>query len=83
MLPDAVVIWGSLAFQRRSAPRYAEVRDQVGGLNGQLVSNNLGGIATIKSFTAEAVEVERIAGESDAYRHANRAPSGSAPRSCR
>ena len=40
---------------RLLAPRYAAVREQVGMLNSQL-SNNLGGIATIKSFTAEAHE---------------------------
>ena len=46
-------------FQRSIAPRYAAVRDQAGMVNSQL-SNNLAGIATIKSFTAEDREVERI-----------------------
>ena len=39
-------------------------------LNGTL-ANNLGGIATIKAFTAEERETARVAGESDAYRVAN------------
>jgi ATP-binding cassette subfamily B protein len=43
----------------------------VGLLNGQL-SNNLSGIATIKSYTAEAHEVRRISAESEAYRQSNR-----------
>ena len=47
------------------------MREQVGLLNGQL-SNNLGGIATIKSFTAEPYELARITDESDAYRQRNR-----------
>jgi ATP-binding cassette subfamily B protein len=53
-------------------PRYAKVREKVGFLNGQL-SNNLSGIATIKSFTAEKFETERIRGLSNAYRTSNNA----------
>jgi ATP-binding cassette subfamily B protein len=71
MLPMPIIIWGSIRFQRRLAPRYAAVREQVGILNGQL-SNNLSGIATIKSFTAEAHEVERVGEESNIYRNRNR-----------
>ncbi|MBN2469774.1 MAG: ABC transporter ATP-binding protein, partial [Anaerolineae bacterium] len=52
-------------------PRYAAVRAQVSILNGQL-ANNLGGIATIKSFTSEAHEVERISAASEEYRVRNR-----------
>jgi len=70
-LPVPLVLWGSFLFQRRIAPRYASVRERVAWLNGQL-SNNLGGIATIKSFTAEDHEVERIREASDAYRESNR-----------
>jgi ATP-binding cassette subfamily B protein len=40
-------------------------------LNGQL-ANNLTGMTTIKSFTAEEYEVGRIAAESQAYRQSNR-----------
>jgi ATP-binding cassette subfamily B protein len=47
------------------------VREQVGRLSGTL-ANNLGGIATIKAFTAEDREAARVAGESDAYRQTNR-----------
>jgi ATP-binding cassette subfamily B protein len=43
----------------------------VGLLNGQL-ANNLRGITTIKSFTAEDYEVGRIESQSDAYRQSNR-----------
>ncbi|PRQ08322.1 ABC transporter ATP-binding protein [Enhygromyxa salina] len=70
LLPMPLVIWGSVSIQRRLEPRYREVREQVGLLNAQLV-NNLGGVATIKSFTAEAHEVERIATLSRAYEAAN------------
>jgi ATP-binding cassette subfamily B protein len=71
MLPIPIILWGSFKYQRLLQPRYAEVRERVGLLNGQL-SNNLSGIATIKSFATEAYETERIRGESDAYRQANR-----------
>ena len=71
MLPMPFILWGSIAFQRRLAPRYADVREKVSLLNGQL-ANNLTGITTIKSFTAEEYETGRIAVESQAYRQSNR-----------
>jgi ATP-binding cassette, subfamily B, bacterial len=71
-LPIPVILWGSVKFQARMEPRYAAVREQAAVLNGQL-ANNLGGVATIKSFTAEEREIERIGVESDRYRLANRA----------
>ncbi|WP_017296632.1 ABC transporter ATP-binding protein [Nodosilinea nodulosa] len=71
MLPIPFVLWGSIAFQRRLAPRYADVRDKAGLISGRL-ANNLSGIATIKSFTAEAYERDRVTLDSDAYRRSNR-----------
>ena len=70
-LPMPIILWGSFRFQRRIEPRYAAVRDQAGSISAQL-ANSLGGMATIKSFTAEDREVARIAEESSAYREANR-----------
>jgi ATP-binding cassette subfamily B protein len=70
MLPVPFVLWGSFKFQTLLTERYAQVRASVGALNGQL-SNNLSGIATIKSFTTEAYEAQRIASLSDAYRRSN------------
>ncbi|WP_293057720.1 ABC transporter ATP-binding protein, partial [Moorena sp. SIO3F7] len=52
------------------APRYAAVREKVGLLNGQL-ANNLTGITTIKSFTAEEYEAKRIESQSLGYQHSN------------
>ena len=69
--PIPVILWGTFRYQRRLAPLYQGVRSQVGVLSGTL-ANNLGGIATIKAFTAEDREVERVGRESDAYRIANR-----------
>lgn len=70
VLPMPIIIWGSIRFQKWLAPRYMRVREQVGVLNGQL-ANNLGGIATIKSFTAESHELERVRQESNEYRRRN------------
>ncbi len=68
--PIPLILWGTFLYQRRLEPRYAAVRARVGDLAGTL-SNNLGGMATIKAFTAEQREVARVAGESEAYRDAN------------
>ncbi|MEM9070373.1 MAG: ABC transporter ATP-binding protein [Myxococcota bacterium] len=69
-LPIPLILWGSFRFQRRLEPRYAAVRERAGALNATL-ANDLGGIATIKAFSAEAREVERVRQESSAYRKAN------------
>ena len=70
VLPIPFIIWGSIAFQKLLTPRYAEVREKVGLLSSRL-SNNLSGITTIKSFTTEAYEIERLRRESEAYRQSN------------
>lgn len=71
MLPMPFIVWGSIIFQRKLAPRYAEVREKVSLLNSRL-SNNLSGITTIKSFTTEDYERQRVRLESEAYRQSNR-----------
>ncbi len=71
ILPIPFVAWGSIRFTSILEPLYKAVREKAGLLNGQL-ANNLGGIATIKSFTAEKYESGRIRGFSDDYRLTNR-----------
>ena len=68
--PIPVIVWASVLYQRKLEPRYRGVRNQVGVLSGTL-ANNLGGIATIKAFTAETREAARVGGESQAYAAAN------------
>ena len=70
-IPIPVILWGSLRFQKRLAPRYADVRERAGDLASQL-GNNLGGMLTIKSYTAEAWELDRLEQQSQAYRTSNR-----------
>jgi ATP-binding cassette subfamily B protein len=69
--PMPFILWGSVWFQKFLAPRYADVREKVGLLNGQL-SNNIGGITTIKAFVTEDYERKRIEKESNRYRQSNR-----------
>ncbi|TGG95657.1 ABC transporter ATP-binding protein [Natronospirillum operosum] len=69
--PIPIIVWGAFYFQKRAAPLYNEVRQKVGALGSRL-SNNLGGMATIKSFTAELREAERLRVDSEAYVQANR-----------
>ncbi len=70
-IPIPLILWGSFRFQKRIAPRYSDVRERVAVLNGQL-ANNLSGIVTIKSFTSEEYESERIEEVSQAYQDSNR-----------
>ena len=68
--PIPVIIWGAFYFLRRATPLYADVREQVGKIADRL-SNNIGGIATIKSFTAEAREAKALSQASEEYVTAN------------
>jgi ATP-binding cassette subfamily B protein len=70
-IPIPFILWGSIKFQSFLAPLYADVREKVSALNSQL-SNNLSGIVTIKAFTREDFEIDRITKESDRYRESNR-----------
>jgi ATP-binding cassette subfamily B protein len=70
-VPIPLIVWASVRYQRRLEPRYAAVRTAAGDLGG-LLANNVSGIATIRSFTAEEREAERVAAASETYREANR-----------
>lgn len=70
MLPIPFILAGAFFYQFRVEPLYAGVRDQAAAIAARL-SNNLSGIATIKSFTAEERELKAIEDESLAYTAAN------------
>jgi ATP-binding cassette, subfamily B, bacterial len=70
LLPVPMILFGAFWFQKKLAPRYAEVREAAGDVNARL-NNNLLGLATIKSFAAEQFEAERIRAASDNYRSTN------------
>lgn len=69
-LPIPLILWGSFKYQKRIEPRYTNVRSEVGLLNG-ILSNNISGIATVKSYNAESYELARIGEQSSRYARAN------------
>lgn len=71
VLPIPIIIWGSFRYQRSLEPRYAEVRKSAGAMNA-LLENDLSGMSTIQSFTAEEREMKRVEALSNEYREANR-----------
>jgi ATP-binding cassette subfamily B protein len=71
VLPIPLIVWGSFRYQRSLEPRYATVRAAAGQMNA-LLENDLSGMATVQSFTAEANELRRVEALSDAYKEANR-----------
>ena len=70
VLPVPLILFGAFWFQRRLAPRYAEVREAAGNVSARL-NNNLLGLATIKAFATEHIEKNHIAEASNQYREAN------------
>ena len=71
VIPIPVIVWGSFLYQRKLEPRYSEVRNNAGRLNA-LLENDLSGMSTIQSFTAERIELERVEALSNEYRDSNR-----------
>ncbi len=71
VLPIPIIVWGSFKYQRSLEPRYAKVRKSAGAMNA-LLENDLSGMSTIQSFTAEKREMERVEALSNIYREANR-----------
>ncbi len=69
-LPIPIILWGSIGFQKKLRPRYKEVREKAGDLAARL-SNNIGGMLTIKSYTTEILELNRIERDSESYRRSN------------
>ncbi|MBC3928313.1 ABC transporter ATP-binding protein [Undibacterium sp. CY21W] len=70
LLPVPAILFGAFWFQKRLAPRYAEVREAAGDVSARL-NNNLLGLATIKAFATEDFEKNHVAEASNTYRQAN------------
>ena len=70
-LPIPIIFIGSIKFQSKLAPKYKDVRKKAGLLASRL-NNNLGGILTIKSFTTENWELNRLNKESLSYKKSNK-----------
>jgi len=70
MSPMPLLIIGTFYYHRLIAPKYAQVREEVGNLAARL-ENNISGILVIRSFNAEEIESQRVRDASDAYSKAN------------
>ncbi len=69
-LPIPVIVIGSLRYQRRLQPRYDAVREAATRI-GDTLSNSLGGVGTVKAYSGEDREVDRLAVDSEHYRSVN------------
>lgn len=69
-LPIPIILLGAFYFQRKAAPLYLAVREKAAKIGSRL-SNNISGMVTIKSFTTEKYEAERVRFDSEAYVTAN------------
>tara|TARA_Y100001968_G_scaffold221987_1_gene204839 strand:+ start:229 stop:2010 length:1782 start_codon:yes stop_codon:yes gene_type:complete len=71
VLPVPMILFIASFFQKNLEPRYLKVRNSAGNLS-STIFNNLLGIITIKSFTAENTEKNRISDLSKKYQLANK-----------
>ena len=70
LVPIPFILFGAFYFQRKISPKYYNVRENAGELN-SILNNNILGISTIKSFTTENYEINRIKSLSNKYRKSN------------
>ena len=70
IIPVPLILIIAFYFQKNLSPKYLKVRQAAGNLSSTLF-NNLLGILTIKSFTSEQIEVDRVSRLSIDYQKAN------------
>lgn len=70
-LPVPLILVIAFYFQKKLKPIYSVVRDNAGNLASK-ISNNIAGIATIKSYTSEEYEEKILEQVSNKYRQANK-----------
>lgn len=70
-MPMPLIAIGVFFFRNKLAPRYRRLRNAVGVLNAKL-NTNVSGIATIKSFTTENYEANKVKEFSQEYVNANK-----------
>lgn len=70
-LPVPIIIIGAFYFQKKALPLYSTVREKVGLLS-QRLNNNISGILTIKSYSQELYEAQKIKQDSLDYLEANK-----------
>lgn len=70
-LPTPFILLGTFYFQKKIAPKYLNVREQAGHL-ASIITNNLSGMATIKSYVAQDFEAKRLEKQSLVYSSTNK-----------
>lgn len=70
-LPIPFILLGSFYFQHKIAPRYTAVRNEA-GLLASMLTNNLSGMMTIKSYVAQLFEKSRLEKQSLNYAASNK-----------
>lgn len=70
-VPVPVILWGAFYFQKRAAPLYADVREKAAVIGSRL-ANNIAGMTTIRSFTSEGFESQKVAQDSLNYLSSNK-----------
>jgi len=68
--PIPIILFVASFFQKKLSPRYLDVRNAAGNLSSSIF-NNLLGIITIKGFTAEQYETQKILKMSENYQNKN------------
>ena len=71
ILPVPLIILGAFYFQHLLEPRFLKIRQKAGTI-GSVIANNLAGMMTIKSFTAEKYARAQVKQVSDDYVKANK-----------
>ncbi|OCH98163.1 ABC transporter [Legionella jamestowniensis] len=71
ILPIPFILLGAFYFQHKLEPKFLKVREKAANISAAL-ANNLTGLLTIKSYTAEKFEARRIEELSRNYQQANR-----------
>ncbi|KTD20709.1 ABC transporter ATP-binding protein [Legionella londiniensis] len=71
ILPVPFILLGAFYFQHKLEPKFLLVREKAANISAAL-ANNLTGLMTIKSYTAEQFEGRRIESLSQDYQNANR-----------
>ena len=70
-LPVPFILLGSFYFQKKIEPKYAGVREEA-GLLASMLTNNIAGISTIKSYVAQDFETSRLETQSLNYSDSNK-----------
>ena len=68
--PIPIILFVASFFQKKLSPKYLDVRNAAGNLSSSIF-NNLLGIITIKGFTAEQYETQKILKMSENYQNKN------------